>query len=199
MSFADRLAQLDARERRLLGILGATCLGLALVAGPVAVNMIANGKRDDNQRLRDAITQIQSSRTGLRKQDDVRRVVETKYATPAPALAPMLEEIAKKHEVEIPETQDRPSVLHGKHYEERQTKITLRKVPIRKLVLFLEGVVQAKPTISLSRLEIKRRGTETDAYDVEVIVSAFDRKDDKKKSDKDKPTDGATPRQEETL
>jgi hypothetical protein len=67
-------------------------------------------------------------------------------------------------------------VPHGKRFEERTTKITLRKVGLMKLVNFLEKIEQAGHPVRISQFDIRKRGSEADSYDVDLIVSAFDRK-----------------------
>jgi general secretion pathway protein M len=82
-------------------------------------------------------------------------------------------------EVEIPETQDRQAVPHGKRYEEKATKITLRKVGMLKVARLMERIEQSGHPVSISQLTIRKRGLEPDSYDVDMVVSAFERKADK--------------------
>jgi hypothetical protein len=60
----------------------------------------------------------------------------------------------------------------------------LRRVGMLSLAKFLERIEKSSYPIVLSRLNIRKRGTEDDSFDVELIVSAFDRKEAGKKSDK---------------
>ena len=85
-------------------------------------------------------------------------------------------------------------VPDGKRYEERSTKIVLRKVGMLSLVTFMEKLETSGHPVTISRLNIRKRGTEPDSYDVEMIVSAFDRKPDTKK---EKSKEAAEPSQEE--
>ncbi|HEV8247063.1 MAG TPA: hypothetical protein VGP93_14900, partial [Polyangiaceae bacterium] len=88
-----------------------------------------------------------------------------------------LAKLAGEAGLEIPESQDRQSVPHGKKFEERSTKITLRKVGMYKLVKFMEKIEQSGHPVRISALNIRKRGTEPDSYDVDMVVSAFDRKE----------------------
>ncbi len=104
-----------------------------------------------------------------------------RYARPAPPLAGFLEQLASVHSIEIPESQDRPPVPHGsKRYEERSTKIELQKVGMKNLSLFLEGIETSGFPIRVSGLNIRKRATEPDSWDVSLVVSAFDRKEQEK-------------------
>ena len=58
---------------------------------------------------------------------------------------------------------------------ERSTKIALHKVGMLKLAKFMERIEQAGNPITISSLDIRKRGMEPDNYDVEMVVSAFDR------------------------
>lgn len=176
MNLRDRLERLEDRERRLLGILVLVFVGLSIVAVPVGLAALLGSKQTDNDEIRSAIQEIQASREALRKRAAERERVLERYAHPAPPLAGFLDKLAKENGIEIPESQDRANVPHGKKYEERSTKIVLRRLGMLNLVKFMERVEQAGHPVSISRLNIRKRGTELDSYDVEMVVSAFDRK-----------------------
>lgn len=192
MSLAERIDRLDERERRLLGLLGVVFVALLLVLVPAGVSGWLSRERAENQRLREALDAIQAARKTLAQRQETRDALRLKYATPAPPLAAYLGDKAKAAGVELPETQDRPSMPHGKRFEERSTRVTVRKAGMRSLLAFLEAVVKAPHPLSITRLTIKRRGGETDSWDAEVIVSAYDRKAEPTKSDrKDQDGEGA--------
>jgi general secretion pathway protein M len=176
LNLRERLDALEERERRLLGILVLVFVGLVVVLVPVAVTAILSSKRSENEELRAAIEEIQASRETLRKRASERERVALRYSRPAPPLAGFLATIAKETAIEIPESQDRAVIPHGKRYEEKATKIVLRRVGMLNLVKFMERIEQSGHPVSISNLNIRKRGTELDSYDVEVIVSAFERK-----------------------
>ncbi len=184
MSLRDRIDRLEPRERQLLGVLGAVLGVFLLLLVPLGIAALVGSKRSDVQDLRDAINAIQDGRAKVMRQNQERDAVLARYGKPAPALAGFLAKQAETAGIEIPESQDRAAVPHGKRYEERSTKIVLRKVGMLNLVKFMEGVEQSGYPVSLSRINIRKRGTETDSYDVEMVVSAFDRKADTKKEKK---------------
>jgi len=49
-------------------------------------------------------------------------------------------------------------------------------VGLFNLVKFMEGIAGSGCPVRISRLNIRRRGIGNDTYDVQMIVSAFDRK-----------------------
>jgi general secretion pathway protein M len=179
MSLRERLDRLEERERRLLGILAVVVAGIVVLLMPLAVTAALHGSRSDNQALRDAIAQITAERPLIERGRALHKALEDRYSRPAPPLTSFLAKLAQEVEVDIPETQDRQSVPHGKRYEEKATKITLRKVGMLKVARLMERIEQSGHPLSISQLTIRKRGLEPDSYDVDMVVSAFERKADK--------------------
>jgi general secretion pathway protein M len=175
VNIADRFARLNAREQR---ILNAFLLGvgvLLVVVLPTFLSVLVHGKRSENEALRDAASSIADSREAIDKLKLEKAATMARYANPAPPLAAFLAGLATDAGVEIPESQDRQAVPHGKKYTERSTKIALHKVGMLKLSKFLEHIEQSGNPITITSLNIRKRGSEPDNYDVEMMVSAFDR------------------------
>ncbi|GMV12716.1 MAG: hypothetical protein HS104_05400 [Polyangiaceae bacterium] len=194
MALGDRIQQLEPRERQLLGILLTVFAALLLLALPAGVAAVLGQKRAHNDALRESVSSIQASRAVIATRDKERKDIAQRYANVTPPLASFLEKLASQSQIEIPESQDRAVVPHGKRFEERSTKIVLRKVGMLNLVKFMEKIAQSGHPASVSRLNIRKRATEPDSYDVEMIVSAFDRKaEDKKKDAKPEKDKGAVP------
>ena len=192
MSLGDRIQQLEPRERQLLGILLTVFAALFLLALPAGVAAMLASKRGENESLRGAVESIQASRSQIAARDHERQQLAQRYSQVTPPLASFLEKLATGVQIEIPESQDRAMVPHGKRFEERSTKIMLRKVGMLKLVTFMEKMAQSGHPVSVARLNIRKRATEPDSYDVEMIVSAFDRKAEGKKKES-KPDPGVEP------
>jgi general secretion pathway protein M len=193
MSLADRLAQLEPRERRLLGILGGVFAFMVFLAIPIGIAASVHGQASENEALREAISAIEDSREQVQKVKVARDAVSQRYANPAPPLAAFLSRIAGEVQLEIPESQDRQAVPHGKRFTERSTKITLRKVGMFKLVKFLERIETSGHPVALASLNIHKRASEPDSFDVDMVVSAFDRKAPEPKKAEAKPAGSADP------
>jgi general secretion pathway protein M len=176
MSLAQRLSLLEPRERRLLGILGGLFGFMVFLAVPIGIAASVHGQASENDALREAIGAIEDSREQVSKAKAARDTVTQRYATPAPPLAAFLSKIAGEVQVEIPESQDRQPVPHGKRFTERSTKITLRRVGMFKLVKLLERLETSGHPVALASLNIHKRGSEPDSFDVDMVVSAYDRK-----------------------
>ncbi|MEB2311044.1 MAG: hypothetical protein OZ921_05370 [Sorangiineae bacterium] len=180
MSVGDRIERLEPRERRLLAILASVFIGMLLLALPLGTSAMVSSRQSDNEELQRVIASIESGRARVRKAKTDHDALLQRYATPAPPLASMLAGFAKEVEIEIPESQDRASVPHGKRYEERSTKIVLRKVGMLALAKFMEKIETSHFPVLISQLNIRKRSTEPDSYDVDMTVSAYDRKADSK-------------------
>jgi general secretion pathway protein M len=191
MSLSERWARLEPRERRLLGIMGGLFGFMAFLAIPIGIAATVHGQASENNALRKAITDIEDAREAVGKAQAARDAVTQRYAMPAPPLASFLSKIASEAQVEIPESQDRQAVPHGKRYSERSTKIVLRKVGMLKLIRLMEGVEKSGHPVSLSSLNIRKRSTEPDSFDVDMVVSAFDRKAPEPKKADAKPDGSA--------
>lgn len=191
MSIADRLARLEPRERRLLGILGGVFGFMLFLAVPIAIAATVHSQASANDALREAITSIEDARDNVEKVKAARDLVTRRYASPAPPLASFLARIAGEVQLDIPESQDRQAVPHGKRYSERATKITLRKVGMLKLVRLMEKIETSGHPVSISSLNIRKRASEPDSFDVDMVVSAYDRKAPEPKKAEAKPASSA--------
>lgn len=187
MTLAERLSRLEPRERRLLGIMGGVFGVMAFLAIPIAIAATVHGQAHQNDAVREAITSIEDAREKVEKAHAARDAVTARYAQPAPPLAAFLAKIAGETSVDIPESQDRQAVPHGKRYSERATKITLRKVGMLKLIHLMERIETSGHPVTLSSLNIRKRGSEPDSFDVDMVVSAFDRKAPEPKKIEGKP------------
>jgi general secretion pathway protein M len=175
VNIADRIARLDPREQRLLngGLLALAVVILLLV--PITLTAIVHSRRAENQALRDAALSIGDSVDEIQRAQAEKAATVERYAKPAPPLAPYLAGLATDGGLEIPESQDRQAIPHGKMSMERSTRFSLHKVGMLKLAKFLEKIEQSGNPITISSLNLTKRGPEPDQYDAEIVVSAFDR------------------------
>ncbi|HTA89136.1 MAG TPA: hypothetical protein VK745_06160 [Polyangiaceae bacterium] len=175
MTLADRMARLEPREQRILNgaLIALTVLIVFML--PIGLTALEHSRRAENQALRDASDNLEDNRDQIERAKLEKAATLQRYAKPAPQLAAFLAGLATESGIEIPESQDRQAVPHGKKYSERSTKIALHKVGMLKLSKFMERIEQTDNPMSISALNIRKRGPEPDSYDVEMVVSAFDR------------------------
>src|SRR4051812_25101577 len=168
----DKLAP---RERRLVGWFGVAVLVFLLLLVPMGASVMLASRRGTNRLLRDASSAIRNAREEVRQRQARREAILARYANRAPPLAGVLEKAARDNHLDIPESQDRAEVPHGKKYVERTTVVRLRKAGMLQLAKMLEALEQQRMPVVISRLNIRRRGGERDSYDVELGLSAYDR------------------------
>ena len=191
MRLNERLSRLEPRERRLLGIMGAVFGFMVFLAVPIGIAATVHSQASTNDALREAIASIEDAREAVEKVKAQRDAVTQRYAQPAPPLASFLSKVAGEAQLDIPESQDRQAVPHGKRYSERSTKITLRKTGMLKLVRLMEKIETSGHPVAISSLDIRKRASEPDSFDVDMIVSAFDRKAPEPKKADAKPAGSA--------
>jgi general secretion pathway protein M len=179
MNLRERFEQLDAREQRLLTILGGVLAVMLILLVPLLLSAMISSKRTSNEELHAAIQSIYDARDVIAAREAERRQMRDRYARPAPPLAAFIDKIASDLGIEIPESQDMPPAPHGKKFEERSTKLTLQKIGMLNLATFMERVENGGYPVRLTQLSIRKRATETDSYDVNLVISAFDRKEQK--------------------
>lgn len=197
MSLRDRINQLEDRERRLLGVFVLVFGVFVILVIPLGVTAYLSSVQDENDAIREAIDAIDDGRAMLSRRASERADVEARYARKAPALAGYLASVAEQVSVEIPETQDQQAIPHGKSFDERSNKITMRDVGMLALARFMEKLAQSGYPISISRLNIRKRGTQPDSYNVQMTVSAYDKKEKPKAKAKPEAEDDEDAKKDE--
>jgi len=190
VSIRERLERLDDRERRLLGIAALVAVIGALFVPPLALAALVHGKRSEVEDIQAAVQSILAEEETIQHARSERAAITERYSKPAPQLQAFLARLASEASVEIPESQDRQVVPRGKRFDERSTKITLRKVGMLKLSRFLEKIENSGHPVRITQIDVRKRGTEPDSYDVDMIVSAFDRKAPEKTASSTAARDG---------
>ena len=196
MTLADRLEALAPREKRLLLVLAGVFGVLLLAAIPFGVSALLSGAEATHSELVDAIARIESEGEVVRERQAERDALLARYETPVPALAGYLDKAAQASGITIPESKDPSPVAHGKKFEERFTSISLRKVDLLSLVKFMERVSGGPEPISITKLNIRKRGAELNSYDVQMTVSAYHRTAPKEKADEKAKPGANTPTDE---
>jgi general secretion pathway protein M len=177
MSWKDRLTRMDPRERRLLTVFFSVFAVIVPIVILVVTKRAVMVSQSENDQLRKVLDDLAESQQSLSKSDAMRQAIVARYGRAAPPLGALLDNQARQNGIEIPESQDRPVVPHGKRFDERSTRIQLRKVGLLSFARFMESVERAQYPIVFSRLDIRKRLSESDSYDVELIASAYDRKE----------------------
>ncbi|XYH98060.1 hypothetical protein ACMHYB_61695 [Sorangium sp. So ce1128] len=190
MTLRERLDKLEPRERRLLTILLGFLVVCVLLLVPIGLASVASSKRTENQEVRDLLQSIYEASGKVSERKAQKDALLARYARPAPPLAGFIEDAAKQQGLAAAESQDRPDVPHGKKYTERVTVVKMHRIGMLGLAKMLERVESSGHPVAVTRLNIKPRAGEPDSYEVELGVSAFDRKGDPQPAS---PAPAATP------
>jgi general secretion pathway protein M len=172
---AGPLLQMNARERRLLAVLGFVGGLLLLLSVPFVLEAIMHVAASDNDDLRQALSDVQDARVRIRERQAKKDAIAARYARKTPALAGYLEQAAHAQKLEVPDSTPLPDVPHGKRYVEHGTNIHLKRTGMLALSRFLESIEKSGFPVIVSRLNIRKRTGEADSYDVEVGVASYDR------------------------
>lgn len=171
-----RLDKLEPRERRLLTIFAGLVGALLLLVLPLGLFRMVSSQRTENQEIRDLIQSIYEAEGRVSERKARHDALLARYARPAPALAGFLEDAAKKQGLTAAESQERPDVPHGKRYTEKVTVVKMNKIGMLPLAKMLEQIETSGYPVAVTKLNIKPRAGEPDSYQVEVGVSAYERK-----------------------
>lgn len=180
MTIAARLTKLDEREQKLLAVLGVVFGVLIILVLPIALVSSLSSKKDANDDLRSVINSIEEARGTIGERKAKANAVLAKYANPAPPLAGFIEQAAKAHSMTAADTQDKPDTPHGKLYTERFTVVKMHKIGMKSFVDMLQQIETSGHPVAVTRLDIKPRPNEPDQYEIELGISAYDRKGEAK-------------------
>jgi general secretion pathway protein M len=169
------ILEMNARERRLLGIIGFVAGVVLLLAVPFGVEAIVRSDVAENDELRQALADVQDARGRVRERQARKDAIASRYAKKAPALAGYLEQEARQQKLEVTDSTPLPDVPHGKRYVEHGTNIHLKRTGMLPLARFLESIEKSGYPVAVTRLSIHKRSGENDSYDVETAVSSYDR------------------------
>ena len=172
---AGPLLQINARERRLLTVLGFVGAFVALLLVPVGLDLYVRSEVSSNEELRQALSDVQEARSRIRERQQKKDAIVARYAKKAPALAGYLDKSAHAQKLEIPDSTPLPDVPIGKRYVEHGTNIHLKKTGMLAFARFLEALEKSSYPVGVTRLGIRKRSGEPDSYDVEVGVTAYER------------------------
>jgi general secretion pathway protein M len=172
---AGPVLQINARERRLLSVLGFVGAFLLLLGLPFGLEAFVRSSSSTNDDLRQALSDVQDARGAVRDRQARKDAIAARYAKKAPELGGFIEQAALAQKLEVTDSTPMPDIPHGKRYTEHGSQVRLKKTGMLALARFLESIEKSGYPVDVSRLNIRKRSGEPDSYDVEVGVSSFDR------------------------
>ena len=174
---AGSILQMNARERRLVGVLGFVGAVVLILAVPFGLEALVRSSMSENDDLRQALSDVQEARARVRERQAKKDAIAARYARKAPALAGFLEQTAHTQKLEVTDSTPLPDIPHGKRYLEHATDIHLKKTGMLALARYLEALEKSGYPVAVTRMSLHKRSGEADSYDVAVGVSAYDRID----------------------
>lgn len=181
------------RERRLVaGLVAAVGAFAVLVTGFLIVESLRD-IAEANDDAREALAAIAKHRDEYL--DAKARMVaqEVRIGGEPPQLAADLEAAAREAGVQLAEQTERPSVGAGRRYVEHHFDVKLRQVDLHALAKFLAKVETGRRLIVISRLNIRRRFSDGEKFEVDLTATAYERvKDDRPKRRVGTPTGRGT-------
>jgi hypothetical protein len=170
----DRWEHMTARERTLVGALGATFVILVLswVAFTIRDGLTAIDAK--NKETRKALAALAEYRVAKARGDDAPEVV---IGDEAVRLESYLSSIASGVGINIPGYNPRSPVTRN-GYTEISTRIEIRGLTIYELKDFLERIESRSRVVVISQMQVKRHFREKDKVDVDLIVTTWEKAKD---------------------
>ncbi|HET6148052.1 MAG TPA: hypothetical protein VFH68_11030 [Polyangia bacterium] len=188
--FSAEWERMAPRERRWVAVLaGAVVLVLGLLGSYVVFSNISD-LEEGNANIRKALASIALHRNEYLDAKARSAAQEARIGLDPPQLTADLEAAAREEQVQIDESNERPTTPAGRRYAQHDVDLKIRQVDLQSLSKFLRRVETGPRLIMFTHLSMKRRYSEADKLDVELTATAFERlKEDKLKKKAEKPGD----------
>jgi type II secretory pathway component PulM len=188
--FSAEWERMAPRERRWVAALAvAVMLVLAMLGSYVVFSNISDLEAG-NANIREALAAIGMHRNEYLDAKARGAAQEARIGYDPPQLTADLEAAAREEQVQIDESNERPTTPAGRRYAQHDVDLKIRQVDLQSLSKFLRRVETGPRLIMFTHLSMKRRYSEADKLDVELTATAFERlKEDKLKKKSEKPGD----------
>lgn len=173
-SIRNQIAELNERERKLLGLMGLV-MGVMIVLLPGVFISRAIGEREaQNDSIRTLLRDIGRARPELAIRRAEEEAARARYARPAPPLGSFIEAQARAidPELQIREVNDQPERVIDV-FRRRNVRATMPNVDLRKAIDMLAAMENSDHPVALERLQIEhfRSGS---GYNVQLGVIAYE-------------------------
>ena len=175
----DRLAP---RERRSVAALVIAVGVVAVLLSVYFVFSRIGDLEEGNAQIREALAEIAKNRDVYLEAKSRSQAQEARIGNDPPQLTTDLEAAAREEQVQIAESNERPTTPAGRRYIQHDVDLKVRDIDLKSLAQFLRRVETGPRLIYFSRLSIKRRYAEGEKLDVEATATAFEKlREDKAK------------------
>jgi len=179
----DALDNLNERERKLVGVLGAVVVVIVVVLPFYLMTAAISDIETENQQIADVLRDIQRARSTLAQREAEREAAAARYRTKAPPLGSFIEARAGDEELTLREVTDQPEQVIGS-FRRRHVRASLPNVNLRPAIKMLTNIENSRFPVALERVQIEhfRSG---DSYNVQLGVIAYERREEEAADDED--------------
>jgi general secretion pathway protein M len=173
--FTGEWERMAPRERRWVAALAVAVLTVAALLVIYFVFSSISDLDEGNRDIREALSMIAKHRDEYLDAKSRSATQEARIGTDPPQLTADLEAAAREEQVQIDESNERPTVPAGRRYSQHDVDIKVRQVDLQSLTKFLRRVETGPRLIMFTKVSLKRRYSEVDKLDVELTATAFER------------------------
>jgi hypothetical protein len=167
--------RLAPRERRWVTALVLAVVAMAVLLATYLVFSSVGDLEQGNAEMREALTAIAKHRDEYLEAKSRSALQEARIGTEPPQLIADLEAAAREENVQIAESNERPTTPAGRRHAEHDVDLKIREVDLQALTKFLRRVESGPRFIFFTRLSLRRRYSEAEKLDVEATATAFER------------------------
>jgi type II secretory pathway component PulM len=164
---------LNERERRLVGLMGLTLVGLVIFGIFYLSQSAVTEVEEENQQLESALADIGRARARLEERAAEREAAERRYTTKAPSLGSFVEASARENELTLREVVDQPEEVSGR-YTRRAVNVQLPNVNLRPIVDLMAAIENSPYPVAIEQIQVEHFQA-GDQYNVKLGVVAYDR------------------------
>ncbi len=184
----DSFYELSPREKVLLaGLAGVFCF---LLVGSLwyFINSGLSAREERCENLSRAVTLLERHEDELRLARMADARTDARIQEPVPMLQGHLDKIAGELEVEVKEYKSLPERTLGKekNYLEKSIRLRILGIQIDRLANFLDQIESGRHLILVSSLDMQTRTGHPELLDVDMVVSTYERVEDKARKKKEK-------------
>jgi len=169
-TWADALSN---RERRLLGMMLAVFVAIAIISPMYAAISSISDIETENTEITQVLKDIHRSEPRLLQQKADRQAVERLYNRKTPSLGGFLEERAGQYGITGLGVTDQPKLEMG-GYSRRSVRVSLPMVELRPLIELLADVENSAYPVSIEQIQMNGGRMRT-GYTVTLAINAYDR------------------------
>ena len=167
--FESEWERYSPRMRRAISVIAAVVVIMILVLGAFLAFDQIGQLEEENAAIREALAAIDKHRDEYLEAKARNTVQEARIGDAPPQLTGDLEAAARAENVQIAESNERPTTPAGRRYVEHDVDLRVREVDLQSLTKFMRRVETGPRLVFFTRLSLKHRySTDSDKLDAEL-------------------------------